>query len=96
MWNTTLLTKSVEITGDKELWIGLHCESKTGTVRLLTDKGPIVEDYGNWMKLENGDWEPADGVIGNFFLYAPLSEPERGEVNVIDGAGAITNITVIE
>jgi hypothetical protein len=43
------------------------------------------------MKLENGDWGPADGVIGNFFLYAPLSEPERGEVNVIADAGVITN-----
>ena len=91
VWNTTLLTKSVEITGENELWIGLHCESKTGTVRLLTDMGPIVEDYGNWMKLDNGDWAPADGVMGNFFLYAPLSEPERGEPNVIADAGVITN-----
>lgn len=91
VWNTTLLTKSVEITGEKELWIGLHCESTTGTIRLLTDKGPVVEEYGNWVKLENDEWTADSYVMGNFFLYAPLSEPERGEVNEIADGGVMTN-----
>ena len=91
VWNTTLLTKGVKITGEKELWIGLHCESAAGTIRLLTDKGPAVEEYGNWIKLENEEWEPASDLLGNFFLYAPLSVPERGEENIIADAGVITN-----
>lgn len=91
IWNTTLLTKSVEITGEKELWIGLHCESSTGTVRLLTDVGPVIESYGNWIKLEGGDWKADNTLPGNFFLYAPLVVPEAGEPCEINESGVLTN-----
>ena len=91
VWNTTLLTKSVEITGEKELWIGLHCESSTGVIRLLTDKGPIIEEDGNWIKYEDGDWCADRSFMGNFFLYVPLSVPERGEVHEITDCGTLSN-----
>lgn len=91
VWNTTLLTKSVEITGEKELWIGLYCQSSTGSIRLLTDQGPVVEEYGNWVRLNNGEWEADKFTAGNFFLYVPLSEPEVGDVNEISDSGTLFN-----
>ena len=91
VWNTTLLTKSVEITGEKELWIGLYCQSTTGSIRLLTDQGPVVEEYGNWVRLNNGEWEADKFTAGNFFLYVPLSEPEVGDVNEISDSGTLFN-----
>lgn len=91
VWNTTLLTKSVEITAEKELWIGVHCEAKNGTIRLLTDQGPIVEEYGNWLRIEDGEWGSDNTLLGNFFLYAPLSEPTIGEVSKITETGVLAN-----
>ncbi len=91
VWNTTLLTKSVEITGEKELWIGLHCQSTTGSIRLITDQGPVIDGYGNWVRMGNEEWEADKFVAGNFFLYAPLSEPEMGDVNEIFDSGSLLN-----
>ncbi len=84
LWNTTLLTKAVEITGEKELWIGIHCESKSGSIRIISDQGPVVESYGNWIKIEDGEWKADKTVPGNFFLYAPLSAPTDEEVSIIN------------
>ncbi len=91
VWNTTLLTKKVEITGEKELWIGVNCKSSTGTIRLIVDKGPVVEDYGNWIKIGNGEWMADKQMSGNHFLYAPLVEPEIAEVEELGEVEELKN-----
>lgn len=73
VWNNTLLTKAVEITGDKELWIGLEIKSPSGVVRTVSDKGPAVESYGNWMRINGGEWQADTRQSGNFYLYAQLA-----------------------
>lgn len=90
IWNATLLTKTVEITGDKEIWVGLHCESNNGNVQILTDQGSLLAGYGNWIKKDNGDWEADANAEGNYFLYAELTEPAVGEpAEVAEYAGPI-------
>lgn len=94
IWNTMLLTKSVKITGDKELWIGLHCESKSGSIQLLSDVGPSVDGYGNWMKIRDSEWSADNVAPGNFFLYAPLSEPEAGAPVALEDCGTMNDVSL--
>lgn len=94
IWNTTLLTRSVTITGDKELWIGLHCESSTGNIQLLSDVGPAVDGYGNWLKLEGEDWKADRVAPGNFFLYVPLTAPEAGEPATLSSTGEVNEVAL--
>lgn len=94
IWNTVLLTKSVTITGEKELWIGLNCKSNTGNIQLLSDVGPAVEGYGNWIKLEGEDWKADDVAAGNHFLYIPLTEPEAGDVANLDDCGEVDDVSL--
>lgn len=90
IWNNILLTKTVEITGDKEIWIGLHCESDNGNVQILTDQETAIEGYGNWLKKDDGDWEADANAEGNYFLYAELTEPEAGvPADVAEYAGPV-------
>lgn len=91
VWNTTLLTKSVEITGEKELWVAIRCESSTGVVRIFVDKGPIVEDYGNWVKLGEDEWTADKAISGNFFLYVPLTAPATPTAAELTDLGAVEN-----
>lgn len=79
-WNNITLTKSVEITGDRELWIAVKYESKTGTVQLLTDLGPAITGYGDLVRIDGADWRTDTKVSGNFFIYASLTAPAGTEV----------------
>lgn len=94
IWNTVLLTKSVTITGEKELWVGINCKSNTGNIQLLSDVGPAVSGYGNWIKIEGEDWKADSTAPGNFFLYTPLTEPEAGEPSALDDCGEIEDVSL--
>lgn len=94
IWNTTLLTRSVTISGEKDLWIGLHCESSTGNIQILSDLGPKVDNYGNWIKLQGDEWKADNVAAGNFFLYVPLTEPTATEVVTLDDCGAVTDVAL--
>lgn len=94
IWNTVLLTKSVTITGEKELWIGLNCKSNTGNIQILSDIGPAVDGYGNWIKLEGEDWKADDVAAGNYFMYVPLTEPEAGEYVELTACGAVDDVAL--
>lgn len=94
IWNTTLLTRSVTITGEKDLWIGLHCESSTGNIQILSDVGPVVDGYGNWIKLEGEDWKKDTGAAGNYFLYVPLTEPAVGDVVALTDCGQVEDVAL--
>lgn len=89
IWNQTLLTKAVEITGDKEIWIGLNVKSKVGSVQLLTDIGDIIDGYGNLVRFNGGEWQTDDKATGNYLLYGLLSPPAYqlipDELNVVPG-----------
>lgn len=74
-WNNIVLTKAVEITGDKEIWIAVKFESSNGSVQLLTDHGPALAGYGNLVSIDGGEWKADTGISGNYFLYATLSDP---------------------
>lgn len=75
VWNNIVLTKTVEITGDKDIWIGVHTSAPGGVVRLISDKGPAVAGYGNLMRIDGAGWEPDIRSPGNVFCYATLSAP---------------------
>lgn len=79
-WNDILLKKTVEITGDRDIWIATRFETTTGAVELLTDQGPVMEGYGNLVRLNGGEWYADSRLSGNFFLYATLLEPAEKEV----------------
>lgn len=94
IWTKYILTKPVTITGEKELWIGLYCKSNIGNIQILSDVGPVVENYGNWIKLEGEDWKADKTSSGNFFLYAPLSEPEAGDVASLTDCGIVDDVAL--
>lgn len=75
VWNNIVLTKTVEITGDKDIWIGVHTSAPGGVVRLISDKGPAVSGYGNLMRIDGSDWMNDTRSPGNVFCYATLSAP---------------------
>ncbi|MDE6628851.1 MAG: hypothetical protein K2K36_05720, partial [Muribaculaceae bacterium] len=75
VWNNIVLTKTVEITGDKDIWIGVHTSAPGGVVRLISDKGPAVSGYGNLMRIDGSDWMNDTRSAGNVFCYATLSAP---------------------
>ncbi|MBR5899468.1 MAG: M6 family metalloprotease domain-containing protein [Muribaculaceae bacterium] len=94
IWNTTLLTRSVTITGEKDLWIGLHLETTTGSIQVLSDIGPKVDGYGNWIKLEGDTWKADNVAAGNFFLYVPLTEPTATDVATLESCGTVTDVAL--
>lgn len=75
VWNNVMLTQPVEITGETDIWVGVHTSAPGGVVRLLSDKGPAVEGYGNLIRIDGSDWERDTYSPGNIFCYATLAEP---------------------
>lgn len=75
VWNNIVLTKSVEITGEKDIWIGVHTSAPGGVVRLISDKGPALGGYGNLMRVDGSDWAEDTRSPGNVFCYATLVAP---------------------
>lgn len=92
VWRDYRLTKAVEITGEKELWIGVHCQSNTKNVQILTERENLVGSYGNWIKYEGGEWQEDNIGNGNFFLYASLTEPEAGDYSPMSDCGQVDNV----
>lgn len=75
VWNNIVLTKSVEITADKDVWIGVHYESAVTNVTVLTDKGPAVKGYGDLVSYDGKTWTTDMRLNGNIFGYATLVKP---------------------
>lgn len=75
IWNNIVLTKSVEIKGDKDLWVGVQYESSVNNISLLTDREPAVEGYGNVVNIDGAGWGTDIRLKGNIFGYATLQKP---------------------
>lgn len=82
-WNDILLTSPVEIGADKELWLGVHCESNSNLVKIINDKTGNGAGLGNWLLLGDGDWGPDDLTESCYYMRFTLSEPESGEPSVM-------------
>lgn len=74
-WYAATLTKSVEITGEKDIWIAVRVASNTGAVAIMTDGGTTIQGYGNLYRRNDGEWLVDEQLPGNFYLYAQLTEP---------------------
>ncbi len=72
MWRDVTLQKPVTIKANKEYWIGIQMKAKDGSLDLITDKGPLLGERGNWVR-ENDEWQESLDVTGNFYLYATIS-----------------------
>jgi len=79
MWNDLLLSKTVEIDGTKELWIGVHCEASENLVQIITDRSGEGGGRGNWIKIGDGDWQVDPNTTSNYYLRFTLVVPEIGE-----------------
>lgn len=74
IWNSILLTKSVEITAGKELWIGVNMKPTSGTAEFLCDVNEPLHGYGNLMYTEADGWVEDPKALGNYFIAAELSQ----------------------
>lgn len=75
-WNDILLTKPVEITPGKELWIAVRFESNNGTVQIISDNASNPGALGSCISVDGGAWEADPEADGSFFIYATLAEPD--------------------
>ncbi len=75
IWNNVVLTKTIEIKGDKDLWIGVHYESSVNNITLLTDRESAVEGYGNIVSIDGAPWGTDLRLRGNIFGFATLQKP---------------------
>jgi len=75
-WNDILLTKTVEIDGTKELWIGVHCESADNLVQIINDASGLGAGRGNWIKIDNGEWQTDTQTSSNYYLRFTLIVPQ--------------------
>ncbi len=72
-WNSVLLTKPVEITADRELWVGVYMQSKKNNLMVLMEDAGVVPGMGNLMRLDTGVWEPDNSAPGNYYIYAEVT-----------------------
>ncbi|MDE5561187.1 MAG: M6 family metalloprotease domain-containing protein [Bacteroidaceae bacterium] len=76
-WTNSLLTKSVRITGEKDIVISVTYTSKSGaSIQALCDQSPTVEGMGNLSRTDDREWEADRTAQGNFFIAATLRAPE--------------------
>lgn len=80
IWNRVLLTKTVEITGEKEIWIAVEMTSNLGTVVTLTDFEKPIAGLGNWANIDGAGWGEDPLAEGNFFVFATLAAADETEV----------------
>jgi len=88
VWSNLSLRTPVEITGDKDLWIGVRVESTVKNITVISDIGPVVKGYGNIVRVDDGAWEECSSINGNLFLYATVALPADGrdfDVEIPDG-----------
>lgn len=88
-WNDILLTKTVEITGDKDIWIGVKITNPKGNIQVLSDLGPAIDKFGNLVQLsESGEWAASQSIPGNIFLKATLAKPASDPArDIVEPAG---------
>lgn len=72
-WTPVLLTTPVEISGDKDLLIGIEMSSKTGKVEYICEYEGTTLGLGNLIKIGDGDWTSDPDANGSFFIYAEIS-----------------------
>ncbi len=78
-WNDLLLSKTVEIDAEKQLWLGVHCETTKGLIKIINDKSGDGAGRGNWIKIGDGPWQVDDQTTGNYYLRFTLVEPSISE-----------------
>ncbi len=78
-WNDLLLSKAIEIDATKQLWLGVHCETTKGLIKIINDKSGDGAGRGNWIKIGDGPWQVDDKTTGNYYLRFTLVEPEISE-----------------
>lgn len=91
IWNEVLLTSPVEITAEKELWVGFCMDSKTDVVQYLVETHDVTPGYGNMLNLDNGRWLPDGSVSGNYYLYAEVTDAADSQAADVDGADIPAN-----
>lgn len=92
VWNDLLLTSSVEINSDRQMWIGLHCETNTGCIQILNDRSSLGHGLGNWIKTADGEWTEDASTAGNYYLRFTLLAPSGELVPVeLGDVGSVTN-----
>jgi hypothetical protein len=80
LWEENIvdLTTPVVVDASQELWIGMNVAVQAATFPLATDGGPVVENKGNWIRSDNGEWElqPPSffGYHGNWMMRALIAE----------------------
>lgn len=83
-WNDIMLTKPVEITPGKELWIAVRFESNNGTVQIISDNAANPGALGSCISVDGGAWEADPEADGSFFIYATLAEPDATAGSPVD------------
>lgn len=89
-WNDLLLTAPVEISGQKQLWLGVHCESNENLIQIISDRSGVGAGRGNWIKIGDGGWDVDSKTTDNYYLRFTLAEPELdGPVDMPDTGGTV-------
>ena len=83
-WNDILLTRPVDITPGKELWIAVRLDSNNGTVQLITDNAPNPGALGSYRSVDGGEWVADTEASGSYFIYATLAAPEAAPGSPVD------------
>lgn len=91
IWNDILLTSPVEIGPQGQLWIGLHCESASGSIQILNDRSGDGNGLGNWIKIADGQWEEDATAAGSYYLRFTLLEPTASDGTGIEDFGVMGN-----
>lgn len=88
IWNTILLSKSVEILPGKEYWITVTVEPKVKVAQLITEPSDVLDGYGNLLRINDGEWTTDTEARGNFYVHAILQDAtcdEQAEIE-LDGS----------
>jgi hypothetical protein len=75
--NIINLTTPLAIDASEELWIGMNVIIPSASFPLSIDAGPVVENKGNWIRYEGGEWELQPsfmGTHGNWMMGALVVE----------------------
>ncbi|MDE6311808.1 MAG: M6 family metalloprotease domain-containing protein [Muribaculaceae bacterium] len=79
-WTNSLLSKTVKITGEKDIIISVTFTSKSGaSIQALCDLEPVANGMGNLSRTDDGEWGRDRNAQGNFFIAATLRAPEHAE-----------------
>ena len=88
IWNSILLTKSVEIKPDKEYLTMIELQPKLKLAQLLSEPTDVTDGLGNVIRIDGGDWSSDTGATGNFYMYAILQDAASYEPAAVEYDGA--------